>query len=321
MKEEIAAKKIKDVYLEYQFRKCICHFQSLGIDKIGPLETFELFQKKIIEQDDTYITSIKKLLNRTKTQIRPQKLLSLFFIIHFKEEVLSCKNRKMNKLENALYKHSCLLSKYLHHKKIFHVIQDTRSLLRSFNTLFTCWLQQDKKRQIEELCDLYYNLPKSFDFDSKITKEVKQKYIEEQEKFRTNIREQIIKIAGKKGLQYLLAYGEKMKQIEGKMAEQVSRAMHKQYWDNFKKKLEGNDFSSVIELWTEIREIFIGFTYKNAMWRNRINEQFDVEYIQLQMHRNMFSRSNFQRILAFILDVIRELGAPVNDQGVISSKN
>ena len=323
-KENGAAKLIQRYFTSYQFKKSLLHFQKLQFDTCGKEYSFLEFQNKLQEMSEKDHDSFKitqTFLDNLKHNISVQKFISIFLVTHYSNEIFSS-TQERTKLEKALLSHSTLITTYLHHPTLCQTRKDTKRLLASFSILLSYWLKYDKRKQIEELCDLYFNLPKSFSLDSSATQEEQESFKTQNNNFRKLIRDHIVQISGKRGLQLLIDYGEKMKNIEEKMAIEVQKTMHKTYWKMFQTALEQQppNYSQVIDRLHEMRNLFIEIVGNSSSWKQKIDEHLDIQFISQRIHHNTFDPPYLRSLIMFIFESIQELGAPINDKEVIQCK-
>lgn len=319
------AKVIQKLCREFIFRKRLKELDTLGLGQnlsTEKKESFESFQNTMTSltsssHSKNILTKFIHSLNIPKMSI--QKLLSIYMIVFYPKDLFPPLTT-MTKLENALLQHSKITMKYIHHPTLCKCRKDTAKLVKTFNSLFTYWLHYDKRKQLEELCDIYYNLPKSFTQSIQTTKEEKESYEQQRDQFRKTVREHIKKIAGERGLKLLLEYGEKMKHIENNIAKQVHDTMHNTYWKLFQLSLENSNYSQVIDLLNEIREFFLYIVKNSSSWQSRINEHLDIPYISRRIHTNTFDPPYLRSLICFIFDSLQELGSPLNDASVIECK-
>ena len=315
----------------YTIRNYILQQQFHKLNKFDLCEkrlSYEEFQDKlktISNPEHKCSIIISKIISLCNSKLNIKKFLTLFLFVHYSDNILGISSTtiKRTKLENALIKHSILIKKYIFHPSLNQTVMDTNKLLNQFSILLSYWLHTDKKKQIEELCDIYYNLPKSFSFTEKLKKQNLKSFEKQKKEFRLNIRNHILQICGPTGIQLLHEYGQKMKKIEDKMKQEVTNVMHDTYWKIFKTSLEESppNYSQVINCLNEIREKFLYIVGTNTYWKNRINENLEISYIRRRINNSTFDSNYLKSLIIFIFNGIQELGAPVNDKGLKECKN
>ena len=286
--------------------------------------TFEEFQKQLQHFADSKhkcCICVQNILSLCNLKLNIRKFLTLFVIIHYHENIFS--HHSISKLEHALLQHSRIIVRYIFNSSLRTTQQDLKILLQQYELLLSKWLQMDKKGQLEELCDIYYNLPKSFSFNAQLTKQQITSYEEQKNNFRRMIRQHIVKISGKQGLDLLVQYGEKMRKIEHDIKEQINIVMHDTYWKMFQAALEQKppNYSQVLSCLNEIREQFLFIVGKNIYWQKQINEHLDIPYITQRIEKHTFNSVFLESLITFIFNGIKELGAPVNDNSILECKS
>lgn len=311
---------IQTTIASYRFRKSLRKLQELRFGDCGERYTFLQFQNRLQEisnSDPASFETIQTFLNMVRQNMSIPKFTSVFIVAHYSDDIFS--SQKRTPLERALLINSQLITTYLHHPTLRQTAVDTKNLLSSFSLLFSHWLRYDRKKQIEELCDIYFNLPKSFSLDASANQVEVQSLEGQHNNFRKLIRGHLVQIAGKNGLQLLVDYGEKMKVMEEKISQQVRTTMNNTYWKMFQTALEQEppNYSQVIDRLHDIRNMFISLVGNSQLWTRQINEHLDIPYISQRIHHNTFDPPYLKNLITFMFESIRELGAPVNDDGVV----
>lgn len=308
--------KIQLFFRNIILQKRIKELRKLNLHKCET-KTYEEFQNYIFENGNKIIPLFDKIIKILHINtLKPKQLISSFIIKNFSTEIFT--NLKKDKLQNALYSHTVILHKYLYNDILIPNIQTLEYLLTVYYILFIYWLKSDKSELLITVYNMYYERIDKFELSSNDN-------ISEEMFYEVQIESlnYILQISGENGLIGLSKYEPTYKKLRAEKFKKVRNIMEKAFWDKLRSDLdeEPPKFEMVVIVLTDIKSQLISLVKKNKKETEQLNDILDIEFIQKRIMNGTFDNKLLNTLIFFIIDKIKEYGAPVNDKSVDIWKN
>lgn len=266
--------------------------------------------------------------------------LSAFMIVDNREDIFSVQGEKeeilFNYAKDMVITFEALCS--LIHKQKGDVIVETVDLhncldrfhddYKLYVAAFKSWKSGDLSRLLTVFRHSYYEL--------QLTKEVVlQKAVEEERELREDevlwreeidkqcqsIEDKIMKLGGEEAVAQLHAPPPNHLNIDHIVREVIEseegkEAMTRDYWTQFGDQVREGDFSRLYELLEEIVRRFCAIVPNNRDIHAEIGEKIDVKFIKQQIDHSVFGPSQFQGLVSYIIDKVKQFGPPVEDDSL-----
>lgn len=266
--------------------------------------------------------------------------LSAFMIVDNREDIFSVQGEQEDVLFNIAkdmvitFEDLCSL---IHEQKgdVLEETADLHNCLDKFHdnyklyvAAFNSWKSGDLSRLLNVFRHSYYEL--------QLTKEVVlQKAVEEERELREDevlwreeidkqcqsIEDKIMKLGGEEAVAELHAPPSthlNVDQIvrEVMESEEGKEAMVRDYWKQFSDKVREGDFSRLYELLEEIVRRFCAIVPNRTDIHVEICENIDVKFIKQQIDHDVFGPSQFQALVNYIIDKVKQFGPPIEDDSL-----
>lgn len=280
---------------------------------------------------------IKELTDTVKDV---KTFLSAFMIVDNREDIFSVQGEKedilFNYAKDMVITFEALCS--LIHEQKDDVLEETVDLhncldkfhddYKLYVAAFNSWKSGDLSRLLTVFRHSYYEL--------QLTKEVVlQKAVEEERELREDevlwreeidkqcqsIEDKIMKLGGEEAVAQLHApppthlnvdhiVREVMESEEGK------EAMAQDYWKQFGDQVREGDFRRLYELLEEIVKRFCAIVPNSTDIHAEIGENIDISFIKQQIDHSVFGPSQFQALVGYIIDKVKQFGPPIEDDSL-----
>lgn len=310
--DESHIKRLQLFFRNILLRKRIKELHKLNIHNYK-VSTHEEFQKYILENEDKILYVCERILKILHIEnLSPKQFIMTFVFKRFPEEIFP--NKKKNKLQKALYSHTLIMYRYLYNDKLVPNTQTLEYLINVYYILFIYWLKNDKHELLTSVYTIYYEKNDKFEFnnDNIISTEM---FYEIQKETLNYIQS----ISPKNGLIGLSKYASVYANLRNENFKKVRNIMEKAFWDILKDDLDSSPpkFDRVVILLEDIKTQLLKLVEKSKKEVEQINDILDIQYIGNRITNGTFDNKLLNTLIFFIIEKIREYGAPVNDKSVL----
>lgn len=291
-------KRIKQFINTYSLKNLDIECSKLDYDNF----INKMVNKDILQKINIFMLRINRYLNpETKSvpRIFSRNFLSIYLIKYHLDKVLTTVDNK-----HILHKHC------VHFIDFINLEYYTHYSLNKFGVLFNkfCYdynilLELDKIGLISQAYRHYYDLKtvKNFVYNSvKYPTEQKLDVIKQIDNDIKKVKESVIMVDKK--------YTDNFLELE-LVEKEIKEKLNDTYWDSLFDELENEDYSHLIRLINELKEIIILLHPENK--RDIFRKQFD-EIVIVEEIKNI-SEEDIQNIINFIFYSITDLQASIRD--------
>jgi ribosomal protein S15P/S13E len=284
-------------------------FLSLSVQQHAQeddFETFALFIRKphILQTTTRFLKSLNENL-----KITAREMLSTYLFSYFPDDTLST---QMNNREKQIYDIS---------QEIIDLVQieplqrtDLSDKLDAFRVCFTIWKQEDKASLLQSLSKIHTHL-KTLPTDN-VSQEDKQKV----DKKIQQIKGFAHNIDGDQGVSHVETASQYGLTDPTVLAGQIHTEMKKAFWDLFQEDMaqQPPDLHRFPDLVKDIREALERILpQKNIKTTTLyIRQHLDEKDVSKGLQQGTFHLQDVYRLSTFVYEMIKELGAAIDDSAV-----
>lgn len=298
-------------------KSCIHTFKKYDLLNYN---NFSILASKINSSEVINTTElILKLLVFNKSNIHPKYFLSCFMIVKHPKVIISN--------ETDIEKKICYLSDKLLSllEKLFSLNQENYQFYKIlFNLYYTIFIEQfqiwkdiDKKKIINDLCHIYFELEASKNKRHESDDELaNQEFIKDIENEQKKIKTKLYKIDKEQAISYLESLEKEIhdikKEIE-RLYSDIETHLHDAYWHVIEEKLsrEPPDTQVIGELLTELKEMILSC---KPTLENELNENIDIEFIQEMMGHKVIDDNYLFTTCSYIIQILHSLQSQNYDE-------
>lgn len=322
-----SAIKIQNCFRTCKFNKLIKNFRELDLNILANSIPFSDFTQVIRKKEP--IISVKNIINLLNNYFKDlnlysQYILSSYLITFYQKELFS---KEKHPSDIGIIEWATEVTKFLDEYQFnnINIIKKFWLLLKNYKVIFDQWKNMDKNKTVEKIIISYYYRSESIDKitqDKKIDKQQKSKIIAELEIQRNNLLSNIKKIDPSIDIKYIKEnYKLLFKNINkmwNNMYESLSKNMKKAYNTLIVKEAEKGNTKNLYNLFMEInkRLLLIIPENKKISMSHKLNGD-----IVTNLLKNKTWTPELKEYINFILNLVKVLGAPVDDKKIDNFKN
>ncbi len=191
-------------------------------------------------------------------------------------------------------------------------LKPIKANIEEITEIYLTWKNQDLNKKLEFFINSYYEL-EQMRLNLSIYKEDEEilpnlhKIHQEQDK----LKEYIQKISGNYGLKLLQERSPVYINVE-----QFKQVATKAFWDTFKEKLdqEDPDYTRLIIMVKEIKQLFYSVIPNNAKVQNEIHEYIDTDLLLQKLEAKAIKFDDIYAIMEYIVQLLQRFQSPVQDK-------
>jgi hypothetical protein len=96
----------------------------------------------------------------------------------------------------------------------------------------------------------------------------------------------------------------------------IESIMKAAYWDDIYKDIEKNDYTKLISILSELKELTMNLIPNRIDIHEKLNEYIDIPFLKQKFENNVFDVEDFKSLFCYWIKWIRDLGPPVNDKKI-----
>ena len=305
------------------FKLCIHTFKSYNLPN---LNNFSDLASKI--NNNNIIKTATLLLNLllyNKNNIYTKYFLSCFMIIKHPKVIISHNteiekniiylSNKLTEILNNLY--ILDFNKYPYYKVLFNLYYT------KYIDEFKLWKDYDKKKIINDLCTIYFELESSkLKRNESKDKTSNETFIKDIENEQKKIKEKLYKINKEDAIIHLNTLKkemEKYKEKIHKLYEKIETNLHDAYWSIIEEGLnrEPPNTNIIGELLTQLKEMIISC---NPNIKTELDQNIDIPFIQQMMQNNAIDDKYLFNTCNYIITILQSLQSKSHDDSLLSWK-
>ena len=315
MSNNLPQEKIKKIQLFFRnclLRKRINELHELNLHNYDTCSQDE-FHKYILDNEEKIVDVCGKILRILRIKIlQPKQFIMSFVMIKYPKELFT--NFNKDKLQKALYSHSVILHKYLYNQLLIPNTQTLEHLFNIYYILFTYWSKKDKHEILMLVYNMYYERIDKFESDTNDSITIDMFY-----EVQVETLHYIKSLSEKNGLTDLAKYKPIYEKLRANTFKKMRNIMEKAFWDILKDDLDSSPpkFDRVVIILEDIKTQLLKLVEKSKKEVEQINDILDIQYIGNRITNGTFDNKLLNTLIFFIIEKIREYGAPVNDKSVL----
>jgi len=284
----------------------------------------KIIKNKFILRD--FASFLSLLLNEKKNlNIITRKFMVSFVIISFPQYVFGNEVKDIDdlRLKNLAIELTNIFNLHLNNdensEKDINLIKD--SYLK-FSIFFDKWKKKDVIKTVLPFANSYSQLKETLlgieatgteVTGSEATDDIKL-WREEIKNQQNKILQQVKKIDGQNAVNFVKNYEPPKIILDDKIYKQISKTVKKAYWDKFKEDLDSGDFSLVISLLKDIREMIFSLISNRQDLQEQFKNKLDYELIEQMINHNAMKVEDIYNIAIALIDYLKMLQAPIDDR-------
>ncbi len=307
----------------------------LNVDKIRKLgfDTFSkiIRNKNILNDFGKYFSKLFDLESMKKSNLLVRKFLTCYIVVCFPDFVFNNEIKDVDDLQfkNLSNKISILFNNILNYTNDDEdkvnsdvKIQEFKIELDNFIVFFDKWKKKDVIKVLLPFANSYYELNDTLALVTKNQQEQEQEpdtddikiWKSEIEKQKTKILKQVRHIDGDDAVSFVKNYKPPKLIIDDKVYAQIEKTMKKAYWDKLKEDIENKDFSMIVSLLTDVRDMIFQLIPNRQDIREEFNGKFDLELVEQMITHNAMDVKTVYSIALMLIEYLKMLQAPIDDK-------
>lgn len=207
----------------------------------------------------------------------------------------------------------------------------TYKFMKRFNEFvikFQDWKETDKKKIINDLCQVYFELESDINSRNEILMDNKlepyqktnhRNVIRNLEKEQNNIKNKIVQIDGENGIIHLNKLRDQMnshKLTVEKLYKNINDNLHDAFWDNVKSELskEPPNFITIIPLLEDAKGMIFSCIPNRHDIHQEIEPHIDIEFIKSMIENNAIDNNYIKNMVFYLISFIKKFQSKSDDK-------
>ena len=290
--------------------------KTLGFDRFTKI----IKNKFILRDFASFLSPLLNVNEKKKLNITTRKFMTSFVIISFPQYIFSNQVKDVDDLTliNLAIELTNFFNLHLNKDEINEKdLYSIKLTYIKFSSFFDKWKKKDVIKIVLPFANSYSQLKQTLvDIEASATGETEdiKQWRQEIEKQQEKILQQVKKIGGENAENFVKNYEPPKIVLDDKIYKQISQTVKKAYWDKFKEDLDSGDFSLVISLLKDIREIIFSLISNRQDLQEQFKNKLDYELIEQMINHNAIKVEDVYNIAIALIDYLKMLQASIDDR-------